>query len=56
MTQADVRASLGKPFRDSHNEDSDRIHYRLGWQQSFETGLFLDFERAVVVDRKRFSR
>jgi hypothetical protein len=57
MTEAEVRARLGEPFRDNRKDGTgDAKHYTLGWHQGFETGLFLEFKDGVVVSQKRYSR
>ena len=57
MTEAEVRASLGEPFRDSRVDPGGDPHrYRLGWRVNRETGLFLEFEKGTVVSQKRVSR
>jgi hypothetical protein len=57
VTEAEARARLGEPFRDSRKDgDGNAKHFTLGWYQGFEQGFFLEFRDGVVVSKKRHSR
>jgi hypothetical protein len=57
MTEVQVQARLGEPFRDSRGHDKDQAKaYTLGWHQGFQVGLFPEFKKGVVVSQEPRSR